>query len=98
MQYMPQEHEIPLLLKFIEIYKVSAKLLHKTINQIATNFKNFMKLQLDVSAHAMVTYQGVFVPVSAFADYCGSLVQHIVLSIKSDFVAFYLSRVGTVLC
>ena len=40
---LSMSHEILLPLKFIEIDEVSVKLLHKTINQITTNFKNFMK-------------------------------------------------------
>ena len=54
------------------------------ISKISRNF-NFTS---DVSVHAIVTCQGVFVPVSAFADYFGSLVQHVVPSINSDLQLF----------
>ena len=54
------------------------------ISKISRNF-NFTS---DVSVHAIVTCQGVFVPVSAFADYFSSLVQPIVPSINSDLQLF----------
>ena len=50
------------------------------ISKISRNF-NFTS---DVSVHVIVTCLGVFVPVSAFADYFSSLAQHIVPSINSD--------------
>ena len=56
----------------------------KKISKISRNF-NFTS---DVPVHAIVTCQGVFVPVSAFADYFSSLVQHIVPSIYSDLQLF----------
>ena len=50
------------------------------ISKISRNF-NFT---FDGSVHAIVTCQGVFVPVTAFADYFSSLVWYIFSSIKSD--------------
>ena len=59
------------------------------VNQIATSSKipkmsRSFNFTSDVSVHAIVTCQGVFVPVPAFDDYFILLVQHIVLSINSD--------------
>ena len=51
-----------------------------TVYQIATSSKNFKNFNItpEVSVHFIVTCQGVFIPVPAFADYFSSLVQHIV--------------------
>ena len=86
-------HKIHLFLKSIEIDGISVNLLYnynkirlpqaQKISKISRNF-NFTS---DVSVHAIVTSQGVFVPVSAFADF-SSLVQHIVPSINSDLQLF----------
>ena len=83
-------HKTHLLLKFVEIDEVSINLLQNTINWIAKNLKisrNF-NFTSDVSAHAIKTCQGVFVPVPAFLDYFGLLFQHIVPSINSNLQLF----------
>ena len=54
------------------------------ISIISRNF-NFTP---DVSIHAIVTCQGIFVPVPAFADYFSSLVQDVVRSVNGDLQLF----------
>ena len=82
-------HKKRLFLKSIETDGISVNVLHNSkiglpqapkISKTSRNF-NFTS---DVSVHAIVTCQDVFVPVSAFADYFSSLVQHIAPSINSD--------------
>ena len=69
---------------FFTTVKSDCHKLQKFKKKISRNF-NFT---FDVSVHAIVTCQGVFVPVSAFADYFSSLVQHIVPSINSNLQLF----------
>ena len=87
-------HKIHLFIKSIEIDRISVNPLHNSsknrlsqapkISKVSKNF-NFTS---GVSVYAIVTYQGVFVPVSAFANYFSSLVQYIVTSINSDLQLF----------
>ena len=76
-------HKIHLFLRSVEIDGISVNPLHNcSKNRLPQAPKS------GVSVHAIVTWQGVFVPVSAFADYFSSLVQHIVSSINSDLQLF----------
>ena len=87
-------HKIHLFLRSIEIDGISVNPLHNCsknrlpqapkVSKISRNF-NFTS---GVSVHATVTWQGVFVPVSAFANYFSLLVQYIVPSINSDLQLF----------
>ena len=72
----------------LRIDEVSVNLLH---NENKSDYHKLQKFQepwtlftSDVSIHAIVTYQGVFVLVPAFAGYLGSLVLYIVPSINGD--------------
>ena len=74
-------------MEFVPIFFTTVKSdCHKL--QKFQKFQETSTLHLNVSVHAIVTCQGVFVPVSAFADYFSSLVQHILPSINSDLQLF----------
>ena len=55
-------------LKFIEIDELLSICFITTVNQAATSFKNF-NFTSDVSIHAIVTCQDIFLPVPAFAEF-----------------------------
>ena len=86
-------HKINPFLKSTEIDGISVNLLHNSkirmpqapkISKVSQNL-NFTS---GVSVHAIVSFLGVFVPVSAFVDYFSLLVQHIVPPINSDLQVF----------
>ena len=65
-------HKIHLLLKFIKIDKVPVNLLHKNNRSDSHKLQKFQEtssFSFPVSVYAIVTCQGVFVPVPAFTDY-----------------------------